>query len=165
MVRHARSRHKGTSLSRESSAAIAARTRISGCRGLRYAPRTLYAAAFAFLASDAFAADLSVTWPVKAQSSALGYDWNGFYAGGHIGLAAGHPNWILTPLDGGLPVGGSFGLYRSPNAFTEGGSWLEGVQAGYNWMLPNRLVLGIEADGSFPVFPDPAGLTIGGVKG
>ena len=124
----------------------------------------MYAAAFAFLASDAFAADLSVTWPVKAQSSALGYDWNGFYAGGHIGLAAGHSNWTLTPLEGGLPVAGSFGLYRSPNAFTEGGSWLEGVQAGCNWMLPNRLVLGIEADGSFPVFPDPAGLTIGGVS-
>ena len=32
-------------------------------------------------------------------------------------------------------------------------------------MLRNRVVLGIEADGSFPTFPDPAtGLTIGGTS-
>jgi high affinity Mn2+ porin len=44
-----------------------------------------------------------------------------------------------------VPVSGSFGLYRSPNAFTEGGGFLEGVQASYNLMLRNRIVLGIEA--------------------
>jgi high affinity Mn2+ porin len=124
----------------------------------------IHATVFAFLANDAFAADLSATWPVKAQPLALGYDWTGFYIGGHVGLAAGQSNWTLDSLGGGVPISGSFGLFRSPNAFTEGGSWLEGVQAGYNWMLPNRLMLGIEADGSFPVFPDPAGLTIGGVS-
>ncbi|MDE1933464.1 carbohydrate porin, partial [Bradyrhizobium sp.] len=60
---------------------------------------------------------------------------------------------------------GSFGLYQSPNAFKESGSWFEGVQAGYNYMLRNRLVLGIEADGSFPSFPDPVtGLTTGGIS-
>ena len=134
----------------------------SGCRGARYGPRTFCAAAFAVFAHYACAADLAATWPVKGQPP--DYDWTGFYVGGHIGLAAGHSNWILTPLAGGLPVAGSFGLYRSPNAFTEGGSWLEGVQAGYNWMLSNRLVLGLEADGSFPVFPDPAGLTTGGIS-
>ena len=93
------------------------------------------------------------------------YDWTGFYVGGHVGLAAGNSGWTLTPAGGGAPVTGSFGLYQSPDAFRESGSWFEGVQAGYNWMLRNRLVLGVEADGSFPTFPDPVtGLTIGGIS-
>jgi len=124
--------------------------------------RTTCAASFAFFANHAFAADVSPAWPVKA--SAIGYDWTGFYLGGHVGLVAGHSNWTMNPLGDGVPVSGSFGLYRSPNAFTEGGSFLEGVQAGYNFMMPNRMVLGIEADGSFPAFRDPSGLTIGGVS-
>jgi high affinity Mn2+ porin len=121
-------------------------------------------AALALSASGVFAADLSPQWPVKAQPAALGYDWTGFYLGGNVGLAGGHSNWTLDPLGGGAPVAGSFGLYRSPNAFTEGGSFLAGVQAGYNVMLANRMVLGIEADGSFPTFPDPTGLTTGGIS-
>src|SRR6202142_2342388 len=103
--------------------------------------------------------------PVKAPPAATDYDWTGFYVGGHIGLATGNSGWTLAPLGGGAPVAGSFGLYQSPNAFKESGSWFEGVQGGYNWMLKNRVVLGIEADGSFPTFPDPvSGLTTGGIS-
>jgi len=122
------------------------------------------AATFALFAGNSFAGDLSPASYVKAEPAAVGYDWTGFYLGGHIGLAAGHSNWTLEPLGGGVPTAGSFGLYRSPNAFTEGGSFFEGVQAGYNLMLRNRVLLGIEADGTFPAFPDPSGLTIGGVS-
>jgi high affinity Mn2+ porin len=114
----------------------------------------------AFVGS-ASAADL----PVKAPPAATDYDWTGFYLGGHIGLATGNSGWTLDPLGGGAPVAGSFGLYQSPNAFRVSGSWFEGVQGGYNWMLENRVVLGIEGDGSFPTFPDPVtGLTIGGIS-
>jgi high affinity Mn2+ porin len=119
------------------------------------------------LATCPFAAavDLPVSYPVKAPPAATDYDWTGFYVGGHIGLAAGSSGWTLDPLGGGAPVAGSFGLYQSPNAFKESGSWFEGVQGGYNWMLKNRVVLGIEGDGSFPTFPDPvSGLTIGGIS-
>ena len=108
----------------------------------------------------AHAADL----PLKAPVANAVYNWTGFYVGGNVGLAAGRSNWTLDQFGGGAPVAGSFGLYRSPNAFTEGGSFLGGVQAGYNLMLPNRLVLGIEVDGTFPAFPDPAGLTTGGIS-
>src|SRR4029077_6124966 len=119
----------------------------------------------ALFAGNSFAGDLPPAVYVKAQPAAVGYDWTGFYVGGNIGLAAGHSDWTLAPLGGGAPVAGSFGLYQSPNAFRESGSWFEGVQAGYNWMLRNRVVLGIEADGSFPTFPDPVtGLIIGGVS-
>jgi high affinity Mn2+ porin len=118
------------------------------------------ACSFALAASPAAAADMAL----KAPPAAANYDWTGFYVGGHIGLAAGQSGWTLDPLGGGAPVAGSLGLYQSPNAFTEGGSFLEGVQAGYNFMLPNRIVLGIEGDGTFPAFPDPAGLTTGGIS-
>jgi high affinity Mn2+ porin len=119
------------------------------------------ALSLALLATDARAADL----PVKAPPAPADYDWTGFYIGGHVGLATGQSGWTLAPLGGGAPVSGSFGLYQSPNAFKESGSWFEGVQGGYNYMLRNRLVLGIEADGTFPTFPDPVtGLTTGGLS-
>jgi high affinity Mn2+ porin len=115
----------------------------------------------AMLVPPAGAADL----PVKASPAATDYDWTGFYVGGHIGLATGSSGWSMAPTGGGAPVSGSFGLYQSPNAFKESGSWFEGVQGGYNWMLRNRVVLGFEGDGSFPTFPDPiTGLTIGGIS-
>jgi high affinity Mn2+ porin len=117
----------------------------------------------AALVQSARAADLPAALPVKAPA-ATDYDWTGFYVGGHVGLATGNSPWTLTPTGGGTPVAGSFGLYQSPNAFTESGSWLEGVQGGYNLMLRNRVVIGIEGDGSFPAFPDTAGLTIGGIS-
>jgi len=120
--------------------------------------------ALALFATGARGADLPATLPLKAPA-ATDYDWTGFYVGGHIGLAAGHSGWTLDPLGGGAPTAGAFGLYQSPNAFKESGSWFEGVQGGYNLMLRNRVVVGIEADGSFPTFPDPVtGLTIGGVS-
>jgi high affinity Mn2+ porin len=117
------------------------------------------AAACLLLTLESTAADL----PVKAPPP-LDYDWTGFYVGAQVGLAAGRERWSVHSFAGGAPVAGSFGLFRSPNAFTEGGSFFEGVQFGYSTMLPNRLVLGIEADGSFPAFPDPDGLSIGGAS-
>ena len=36
------------------------------------------------------------------------------------------------------------------------------MQAGYNYTLPNRIVLGAETDVSFPSFPNKAGISIGG---
>jgi high affinity Mn2+ porin len=115
--------------------------------------------------SIAAAADLPVSYPVKAPPAATDYDWTGIYVGGHIGLAAGNSGWTLDPLGGGAPAAGSFGLYQSPNAFKDSGSWFLGAQGGYNWMLKNRVVLGVEGDGSFPTFSDPvSGLTIGGIS-
>jgi high affinity Mn2+ porin len=136
------------------------RSRIRSCR-----ISASCALALVLFEGNARAADFPAVLPLKAPPLAAGYDWTGIYVGGHVGLAAGHSNWTLEPLGGGAPVMGSFGLYQSPNAFRESGSWFEGVQAGYNIMLRNRMVLGIEADGSFPTFPDPiTGLTLGGVS-
>jgi high affinity Mn2+ porin len=122
-------------------------------------------AVIALFSNAARAADLPAVMPVKAPPAPAAYDWTGFYVGGHIGLATGNSGWTLDSVGGGAPVAGSFSLYQSPNAFKESGSWFEGVQFGYNWMLKNRVVLGVEADGSFPTFPDGVtGATIGGAS-
>ncbi len=112
-----------------------------------------------------FAADLSTAIPVKAPAETRAYDWTGFYFGSNIGIAGGHSNWTVNDLAGGTPpVSGSFGLYRAPDGFTEGGSWFEGLQVGYNYMLSNRMVLGVEADATAPAFQDLSGLSIGGIS-
>jgi high affinity Mn2+ porin len=91
-------------------------------------------------------------------SDAAAYNWNGFYAGVHIGVAWGSSNWTEQP-DG---LVGSLNLFQRPDAFSEFGSWFGGVQAGYDYMLPNRLVVGVAADVSAPSFQNLNGLSIGG---
>jgi high affinity Mn2+ porin len=41
---------------------------------------------------------------------------------------------------------------------------VQGLQAGYNYMLPNRIVVGAEADVTFPGVPNNAGVSIGGIS-
>ncbi len=113
--------------------------------------------------SDAFADDLSVLVR-KVAPVVQAYDWTGFYAGGHAALALGNSNFTANATMSGAPaVSGSLGMYQSPNAFYESGSWLMGVQGGYDDMLHNRMVLGIEADATFPTFQDLSGLSTGGI--
>ena len=76
--------------------------------------------------------------PLRVPSA---YDWNGFYAGGHVGQAWGTSNWTSTP-----GIAGSTNLYQPFNGFDGTGSIFAGLQAGYNYMLPNRFLLGAEVD-------------------
>jgi high affinity Mn2+ porin len=100
--------------------------------------------------------------PVPYVSSS-GYNWTGFYAGGHFGVAAGNSDW-----SGGPGVSGSTSLFQRIDTFNEGGSFLAGLQGGYNYVLPNRILLGGEVDATFPAFPtlpsgvNPFGVGIGG---
>jgi high affinity Mn2+ porin len=98
--------------------------------------------------------------PAISYSNAGAYNWNGFYAGVHLGVAWGSNNWTQQP-DG---LAGSFNLFQRPDAFSEFGSWFGGVQAGYNYMLANRLVVGVTADTSAPSFQNLNGLSIGGTS-
>jgi high affinity Mn2+ porin len=115
------------------------------------------------IASRADAADLSLPLPVKAATTPSGDDWNGFYAGGRAGYAWGTSNWTAsTP---GVPnVSGSLDLFQPFDAFKDTGSFSQGLQAGYNYMLPNRIAAGAEADVTFPGFPNNAGISIGGIS-
>jgi high affinity Mn2+ porin len=100
------------------------------------------------------AADLSRALPTKAAppaaTSAAG-DWTGFYAGGHLGYATGFSNWSATQAGAATPsLSGALDLFQGYDFSTGRGSYLLGFQAGYNYMLPSRIVLGAEADVSFP---------------
>ena len=95
--------------------------------------------------------------PANAPSA---YDWSGFYLGGHLGYAWGNSGFS----DPAVGVTGSLGLFQPFDAFKSTGSFFEGLQAGYNAMLPNRVVVGAEADVSFPSFPNAAGISIGGAS-
>lgn len=92
----------------------------------------------------AFAADL----PLKAPASKAVYDWTGFYLGGHVGYGGGS----LGPGTNPLPEQGVF----FPHSVT---GLIGGYQAGYNRQLSNHVVLGIEADASFPSPVDAPRLT------
>jgi high affinity Mn2+ porin len=110
------------------------------------------------LTGSAAAADLPVKAPPPPPAAAA-YDWSGFYAGGHFGYAGGTSNWSTAPN-----LSGSFDLFQSYDALKNDGSYFAGLQAGYNYMLPNRFVIGAEADASFPSFPNLAGISIGGAS-
>jgi high affinity Mn2+ porin len=109
------------------------------------------------LTASANAADLPAALPAKAPPQAAAYDWTGWYVGSHLGFA-----WGKSDFTGPPGVAGSLDLFQSFDVFKGTGSYFEGLQAGYNYMLPNRLVVGAEADASFPSFQNSSGISIGG---
>lgn len=94
------------------------------------------------LTGPAVAADRAAGLPLKASVKTLApvpfYNWTGFYLGGHVGYGAGS----FGPDTNTLPLQAVF-LPHSLIGMTGG------FQAGYNYQLPNRVVLGAEADMSF----------------
>ena len=96
--------------------------------------------------------------PPPSSNAPSVHDWSGFYAGGHLGYAWGSSNWTAPGASGSLD------LAQPIDTFDEAGSFFAGLQAGYNYMLPNRVVIGAEIDASFPAFPNLAGISIGGIS-
>ena len=124
------------------------------------ASTTAFVMAFA---ESAAADDAMVTKAPAIPFTGPAYNWNGFYAGGHMGYAWGSSNF--TASSPGAPnVSGSVSVAQQLNDFAEAGSFFAGVQAGYNYMLPNRVLLGAEVDATFPAFPHLAGFGIGGTS-
>jgi len=112
------------------------------------------------LGGGAKAADVSASMPTKAppQTAPVAYDWTGFYAGAHLGYAWGTSNFAAQGSVGSLD------LFQPFDAFKSTGSYFGGLQAGYSYMLPNRLVVGGEADASFPSFQNASGISVGGLS-
>ena len=103
--------------------------------------------------------------PAISYAEAGAFNWNGFYAGGHLGVAWGNSNWTTsTPGVPASSVSGSLNLFQQIDTFDEAGSFFAGLQAGYNYMLPNRFLIGAEVDASFPSFQNLAGISIGGTS-
>jgi high affinity Mn2+ porin len=82
---------------------------------------------------SAIAADM----PVKAPYIRSVLDWTGLYVGAHAGFGRGSSTAVLAD-----PA-----TSTTSNAF---GGLIGGVQAGYNYQLPSGMLLGVEADMSFP---------------
>jgi high affinity Mn2+ porin len=91
------------------------------------------ALALAALPLQAHAADIAL----KAPRPQPVLDWTGLYFGAHAGFGRGFSNATLAD-----PA-----LVATSNAF---GGPVGGLQAGYNFQLPSKIVLGIEADVTFP---------------
>ncbi len=90
-------------------------------------------------------------FPTKAPPAPSAYDWTGLYVGSHLGYAGGSSHWSATQGGAATPsLAGSLDFFNAYNAFTGTGSYFLGLQAGYNYMLPSRLLLGVEADVTFP---------------
>jgi high affinity Mn2+ porin len=105
------------------------------------------------LAGNARAADLSVGLPTKAPPPAapVSYDWTGYYLGAHLGYALGGSNWSATQA-GAPGLSGSLDFSNAYNFATGNGSYLLGLQAGYDAVLASRWLLGVATDISFPSF-------------
>jgi high affinity Mn2+ porin len=79
------------------------------------------------------------------------YDWTGYYVGSHLSYATGYSKWSATEAGAVTPsLAGSLNFFHAFDGFKGTGSYLLGLQAGYSYMFPSRLLLGIEADVSFP---------------
>jgi high affinity Mn2+ porin len=102
--------------------------------------------------SFAIAADLPASLPVKApvRYVATAYDWSGWYAGVHGGVIRGASNWTAQPGAGAPAFNGSFNLPFNLDFMAGTGSYFIGLQGGYNYVFPSRLMLGVEADVSAP---------------
>ena len=88
------------------------------------------------------AADLTGQLPLRAPPSVTAsFDWTGAYFGGHVGYSRGYGRSTLSD-PGPTAADSSFG------------SLFGGLQFGYNYLLPSRLLVGIEGDISFPNFLD-----------
>lgn len=68
---------------------------------------------------------------------AAAFDWTGFYFGGHVGYGRGQ-------ADVSVQDPGPSGQRRSF------GSAFAGVQAGYNYLLPSNILIGVETEITFP---------------
>ncbi|HEU5275367.1 MAG TPA: carbohydrate porin [Xanthobacteraceae bacterium] len=94
--------------------------------------------AFGAAVTPAAATDLPAA-TAKAPTKAAWHDWSGFYFGGHVGYGLGHADATVWDPSATARANRFDGLTA-------------GVQFGYNWVLPSRLLLGLETDLTFPSF-------------
>jgi high affinity Mn2+ porin len=87
--------------------------------------------------APAHAADMKL--PLKAPALTAVYNWTGPYIGGHTGYGRGSSNAVLSdPLPSAAVTDSIFS------------GVVGGVQAGHNWHMRSGLLLGVEADLTFP---------------
>jgi high affinity Mn2+ porin len=101
--------------------------------------------------ADAASETPAAPWPTKAKPLTKSFDWSGWYVGAHVGITTGSSKWSTTQTGGGGPnLNGSFDLPFKFDFMAGTGSYVAGLQGGYNVVLPSRLMLGFELDETFP---------------
>ena len=99
------------------------------------------------LAAPALATDPVMATKAPPPAASTGYDWTGAYLGGNFGYALGGSRWSSTPgLNGALDFSNAY------NFKTGDGSYLVGLQTGYDFMTASRWLFGLEADFAAPSF-------------
>ena len=93
----------------------------------------------------AIATLIAAVQPAEAQSDANRRSGGSFYAGAHVGHMFGSAYATLSD-----PIGIS--SQSASNSYQ--GALFGGVQAGWEYVFPSRLMLGIEADISFPNYEE-----------
>jgi high affinity Mn2+ porin len=104
----------------------------------------------------------AATASAGARAGAPHRDWTGWYLGTQMGVGWGRSTWTAAGTTAAPPATGSLSLSQRVDFFNQSGSFLGGFNAGYERMLPGGLVLGGEAQVSFPSFRNLAGLSLGG---
>src|SRR5450631_2109359 len=98
------------------------------------------------LSAPVLAADMP-PYPVAKGPIVGGFDWEGFYVGGHIGGAWENTTFNQTNVSWtGLPGGGSTSVNTGESGSLGGTSITGGLQIGYNWLIPGPFLFGLEAD-------------------
>ena len=105
----------------------------------------------------------SMTWCAVAQEAPPAISskpvngatvWTGLYAGGHFGWAWGRSDWTAGTMGDASPSSGSINLYNGYNPSTGTGSYLMGLQAGYNVMAAPGVLIGAHVDATAPNLVD-----------
>jgi outer membrane immunogenic protein len=92
--------------------------------------------------------------PIVYHQPVSGFNWGGMYAGGSLGY--GSSNYVLS---GSINDGQGSGIgLRLPDFGGQG--MLGAVQLGYNFMLSDRVVLGVQADATMSRILNRANLSI-----
>ncbi|MBI5321596.1 MAG: carbohydrate porin [Bradyrhizobium sp.] len=100
-----------------------------------------------FLAAGGAAEGLSADVGKARNPQAV--DWTGPFVGSHFAYGVGSSRYSLAGP--GTPQSfGSLDLTNPFSAFKGTGSYAIGLSAGYDYMLPSRVVFGVEADVTFP---------------
>src|SRR5579871_5497527 len=82
--------------------------------------------------------------------------WTGFYVGAHAGLLGGQSAWTATGPGSASNFAGSLDFFAPYNVFNGHGSHFGGLTGGYNYRVRSGLLVGAEADISFPGFIEPS---------
>src|SRR5208282_5065233 len=127
-----------------------AQKELSGVVGIKFILGAVIGVTLATEEQARAADDIMVTKaPPIPSGISSGYEWACFYVGGHVAYSLGRADSTLSDP---APT-------PSSNAF---GSLYGGLQAGYNYVLPSRVLLGIEADITFPYFFEDGTIFTGG---